>query len=133
GTLLGRPGGWNRDRGTAATFDLTGDSRLTVGRPDDTAAWRFAITNLLFSVPAARQREASGAGPETLPLALPDGTVTIEQVADYDHVRRELRGRHAVRVTGEVCVPRSVPFDMARELVSDLCSVLSVAEGTLVN
>jgi hypothetical protein len=133
GTLLGRPNGWSRDRGTAATFGLTGNSLLTVGRPDDTAAWRFAITNLLFSVPAARQREASGAGPEMLPLALPDGTVTIEQVPDYDHVRTELRGRHAVRVTGEVCVPRSVTFDMARELVSDLCSVLSLAEGTLVN
>ena len=108
GTLLGRLRSWNRDRGTAATFALTGNSRLTVGRLDDTAAWRFAITNLLFSVPAARQREPSGAGAETLPLVLSEGTVTIEQVSYYDHVRSALRGRHSVRVTGEACVPRSV-------------------------
>ena len=132
GTLLGRPGGWNRDRGTAATFGLTGNSRLTVGRPDDAAEWRFAITNLLFAVPAGRPPRP-GAASESLLLALPAGTVTIAQLPDYDDIKRELRGRHAVQVTSEACVPRSLPLDEARNLVSDLCSVLSLAEGTLVN
>jgi hypothetical protein len=133
GTLLGHPGGWSRERGTRATFDLTGNSRLTVGSPDDDAEWRFAIVNLVFSVPVGRQPGASNAGSGSLVLALPDGTVTIEQVPDYEEVERRLSGRHAVRVTAEACVPRSVAFDTARDLVSDLCSVLSLAEGTLVN
>jgi hypothetical protein len=133
GTLLGRPGGWNRERGTRATFGLTGDSGLTVGSPDEAAEWRFAITNLVFSIPSGRQRGTSDAGSASLTLALPHDTVTIEQVRDYEEIERQLRGRHGVRVTAEACVPRSIAFDTARNLVVDLCSVLSLAQGTLVS
>jgi hypothetical protein len=130
GTLVGHPGGWNRERGTRATFDLTGNSRLTVGIPDDAAEWRFAITNLLFSVPSGPRANAAST---SLRFALPDVAVRTEQVPDYDEIERQLRGRHAVRVTAEACVPRSVALDAAREMVGDLCSVLSLAQGTLVN
>jgi hypothetical protein len=133
GTLLGRPGGWNRERGTRATFGLTGNSRLTVGSPDEAAEWRFGITNLVFSIPAGGQLGTSRVGRASLTLALPHDTVTIEQVRDYEEIERQLRGRHAVRVTAEACVPRSVAFDTARSLVGDLCSVFSLAQGTLVS
>ena len=52
---------------------------------------------------------------------------------DYHEVERQLRGRHAVGATAEACVPRSVALDAARDLIDDLCSVLSLAQGTLVS
>lgn len=132
GTLLGHANGWNREHGSRATFGLTGNSRLTVGSPDDNAEWRFAIANLVFSVSDGRQPGAN-AQSRSLTLALPDGPLAIEQLADYEDIKRELRGRHAVRVTAEACVPRSVSFNTALDLVGDLCSVLSLAQGTLIN
>jgi hypothetical protein len=133
GTLLGHPGGWNQERGTRAIFDLTGNSHLTVGSADDAADWRFAITNIVFSVPPDRRGNAEGSSGESLPLVLAEIPVSIEQVPDYDAATAQLGGRHSVRVTAEACIPRSVPLEAARELVADLCSLLSIAQGTFVN
>jgi hypothetical protein len=129
GTLLGHAGGWNSERGTRATFGLTGNSRLTVGQPDNAAEWRFVTVNLVFSVPV----RPPDANKQSLPLMLDGVPVKIEQVVDYDEATRRLPGRHSVHVTAEVIVPRSVAFDAAQDLVGDLCSVLSLAQGTLVN
>jgi hypothetical protein len=133
GSLLGDFSGWSREHGTRAIFHLSGKSHLLVGTQDTGADWRFAITNLVFTVPRSRQESSEAPRGTSLPLQLGPVHVSVAQVPDYATAKTYLRGRHGVHVTAEAVLPGSLSFESAQEVASDLCSLLSIAQGTFIN
>ena len=113
--------------GGTSTFvwDLSGPrARVQVGQLPLTAdgEFRFAVANLLFD-----------GSDDRLDLVLGDVPVQLRHAPDLEARRRALKRRHAIQVTAEAVAPVRLGFDDARQTVSDLSDLWSLAAGTFCN
>jgi hypothetical protein len=131
-------GHWNEIEGTRRVFRVISTKGgpspiLEVGTQSELGEgeWRFGIANLIFDTPTEVRPDGSrGHGP--LALALGAHTVRVSRRIDYDAAKSDLDVRDTIRVTAEASVSGAMSFEDARELIADLCALLSIAQGTLI-
>jgi hypothetical protein len=133
-------GHWNPAEGTRRAFriiSIKGDSpsKLEVGTPsaDKECEWRFGIANLLFDPPARGSRTEGDSDGDVLVLHLGQQVVRLQRVTDYKDAEADLEAHDAVRITAHACLSGALSLDDAKVLVTDLCALLSIAHGTLIN
>jgi hypothetical protein len=122
--------------GARTRYHISGPQCLEIGTRAENATgaeWRFGIANLLFESPDLTDRPDGGIDHGVMRLHLRGQAVRLERSPDYIAAKGDLKGRRRIRVTAEACVSGTVDFSCARELVADLCALLSIAHGTLIN
>jgi hypothetical protein len=134
GPMIGRPTKLGLGGGSSvARFILSGPGgHLTVGERSPSDRWRVGIACLRFESHQRQWRGENGWYAGEMALRVDDCIVTFRKLDDYDASVAEMSARESVRVTSEVELPAGLTFDRARQLVGDLCALLSIAHGTLV-
>lgn len=131
GGFLAYPGGWNYAEGAKAFFELNGPgAEAVVGAVADAAEggeWRFGITNLLLD----SGHWKGEAGSREVAWTIDQLNVRVRDLTT-EASRRLFGGKYHTDVTAHLELPGTLTLSDAREIAADLCSVLSIAQGTLI-
>ncbi len=130
---------WNASDGTREAFEVIGTKgspvTLEVGAQlgHSEGEWRFGLTNLLFESPVGTIYPDGSADRGVMALQLGSAAVRLEQCGHYAQAERDLARRRKIRVTAEICIPAAIGSHQAQEIATDVCALLSIAHGTLIN
>lgn len=131
GGFLAFPGGWSHAEGAQAFFELNGPgAEAVIGEPvaADEGEWRFGITNLLFdSHHWTREAEA-----REMTWSI-DGLQAHVRDLTTDASRRLFGAKGCTAITAHLVLPSLLTLADTRDIASDLCSILSIAQGTLIS
>lgn len=131
GGFLAFPGGWNHTEGAKAFFELNGPgAEAVVGAVAGAAEggeWRFGITNLLLH----SGHWKGEAGSREVAWTIDRLNVRVRDLTT-EASRRLFGGKQHTDVTAHLELPGTLTLADAREIAADLCSVLSIAQGTLI-
>jgi hypothetical protein len=131
GGFLAFPGGWSRAEGAKAFFELNGSGAEavvgTVAGADERGEWHFGITNLLLD-----SGQWNGqVGSREVAWTIDRLNVRVRDLTT-EASRRLFGGKQHTDVTAHVELPGTLTLADAREIAADLCSVLSIAQGTMI-
>jgi hypothetical protein len=132
GGFLAFPVGWSQAEGAKAFFELNGPGAEAVIGTAVAAAeggeWRFGITNLLLD----SSHWKGEAGSREVAWTIDRLNVRVRDLTT-EASRRLFGGKQHTDVTAHLELPGTLTLAEAREIAADLCSVLSIAQGTLIS